>query len=69
MDDFIAEHSREWADKTIVQNRAYLNISVKFFGPDRLLGTIPKQDANKVKKFIQALPASRNTKPKLKIML
>ena len=68
VDDFIAEHSRQWADKTIGQNRAYLNILIEYFGPDRLLGTITKQDANEVKKVLQALPASRNTKPKLKAM-
>jgi hypothetical protein len=68
VDDFIAEHSRQWAVKTIGQNRAYLNILMEYFGPDRLLGTITKQDANEVKKVLQALPASRNTKPKLKAM-
>lgn len=68
MDDFIAEHSRQWAVKTIGQNRAYLNILVEYFGPDRLLATITKQNASDVKKVLQALPASRNTKPKLKTM-
>ncbi len=68
VDDFIAEHARQWAVKTIGQNRAYLNILVEYFGPDRLLATITKQDANAVKKVLQALPASRNTKPKLKAM-
>jgi len=66
VDDFIAGHSRQWAGKTIGQNRAYLNILVEYFGPDRLLATITKQDASEVKKVLQALPASRNTKPKLK---
>lgn len=68
VDDFIAEHSRQWAGKTIGQNRAYLNILVEYFGPDRLLATITKQDASEVKKVLQALPSSRNTKPKLKAM-
>jgi integrase len=68
VDDFIAEHSRQWAVKTIGQNRAYLNILVEYFGTDRLLATITKQDASEVKKVLQALPASRNTKPKLKAM-
>ena len=68
VNDFISEHSRQWAGKTIGQNRAYLNILVEYFGPDRLLATITKQDANEVKKVLQALPASRNTKPKLKTM-
>src|SRR6056300_810857 len=68
VDDFIAEHSRQWADKTIGQNRAYLNILIEYFGPDRLLATITKQDASEVKKVLQALPSSRNTKPTLKAM-
>lgn len=68
VDDFIAEHSRQWADKTIGQNRAYLNILVEYFGSDRLLATITKQDASEVKKVVQALPSSRNTKPRLKAM-
>lgn len=68
VDDFIAEHSRQWLAKTIGQNQAYLNILIEYFGPDRLLATITKQDASEVKKVLQALPASRNTKPKLKAM-
>lgn len=68
VDDFISEHSRQWAVKTVGQNRAYLNILIEYFGSDRLLGTITKQDANAVKKVLQALPASRNTKPQLKAM-
>ncbi|MGJ8589154.1 MAG: hypothetical protein ACSHXW_13445 [Yoonia sp.] len=68
LDDFVKEHSRQWAVKTIGQNRAYLNILVEYFGADRFLGTITKQDANEIKKVLQELPASRNTKPKLKAM-
>ncbi len=68
IDDFISEHSRQWAEKTVRQNRAYLNILIEYFGPDKLLGTITKQDANEVKKVLQALPSSRNTKPALKNM-
>lgn len=66
--DFIQEHSRQWAEKTTGQNRAYLNILVEYFGPERLLGAISKKDANEVKKVLQALPSSRNTKPALKSM-
>jgi len=68
VDDFIAEHSRQWAGKTAGQNRAYLTILVDYFGSDRQLATITKQEASEVKKVLQALPASRNTKPKLKAM-
>lgn len=68
IEDFITEHSRQWLGKTTGQNRAYLQILIEYFGPDRLLDTITKQDANEIKKVLQALPASRNTKPKLKSM-
>ena len=66
MDDFIEEHSRQWAEKTTKQNAAYLNILVEHFGRERLLATISKQDASEVKKVLQQLPSSRNTKPALK---
>lgn len=68
VDDFVLEHSRQWATKTTAQNRAYLNILLEYFGPDKLLGTISKQDASEVKKVLQELTSSRNTKPKLKAM-
>lgn len=68
VDDFISEHARQWALKTTKQNRAYLHILIEYFGPERHLGTITKQDASAVKKVLQDLPASRNTKPKLKAM-
>ncbi len=66
VEDFIAEHSRQWPDKTTTQVRAYLGILIEHFGPARRLGTITKQDASEVKKALQSLPASRNTKPALK---
>ncbi len=66
IEDFIFEHSRQWAPKTVMQNRAYLNILLEYFGPERSLATISKQDASEVKKILQVLPSSRNTKPALK---
>jgi len=66
VEDFMGEHARQWSEKTVKQVGAYLNILVEYFGPDRLLGAITKQDASEVKKVMQALPASRNTKPALK---
>lgn len=68
VDDFIEEHSRQWAPKAIRHNRAHLNIPIEYFGRERLLHTITKRDANEVKKVLQALPESRNMKPKLKAM-
>ena len=61
VEDFIGEYSRQWAAKTTTQNRAYLNIIIEYFGPDRLLATTTKQDASEVKKVLQALPAGRIT--------
>lgn len=66
IDDFMNEHSRQWAGKTTMQNRAYLNILLEYFGSERQLAKITKQDAGDIKKVLQALPSSRNTKPTLK---
>ncbi len=66
--DFMAEHSREWPDKTTKQVQGYFNILIEHFGEDRALGTITKQDASEVKKILQSLPASRNTIPELKAL-
>lgn len=66
IEDFMAEHSREWPEKTIGQYLSYLAILVEGLGSDRPMGAITKQDASEVKKVLQLLPASRNTKPDLK---
>ncbi len=66
IDDYMAEHSRKWLPKDAKQFRAYLNILLEYFGADRPLATITKQDASEVKKILLSLPASRNTKPALK---
>jgi integrase len=66
IDDFIAEQSRTWTTRTTKQFKAYLNILTEFFGRERLLATITKQDANDVKKLLLNLPSSRNTIPALK---
>ena len=66
INDFIAEHARQWAAKTTKQNRAYLNILLEYFGPERLLDTITRQDAGAVKRVLLELPSNRNTKPALK---
>jgi len=68
VDDFMAEHSRQWPEKTSGQFRSCLAILLEHLGPERRLGTVTKQDASNVKKLLQMLPASRNTKPHLKGM-
>ncbi|MEP1327093.1 site-specific integrase [Pseudophaeobacter sp.] len=64
--DFLTEHSREWPVKTTKQYQGYFKILLDYFGADKRLGEISKQDATEVKKILLALPASRNTKPELK---
>jgi integrase len=66
VDDFMAEHSRQWPEKTSGQFRSYLAVLLEYFGSDRSLGSITKQEASDVKKLLQQLPASRNTKPQLR---
>ena len=66
VDEFVAEHSRQWAPKTTTQNRAYLRALVAHFGRDRRLGTITKLDASEMKKVLQERPVSRKANPELK---
>jgi hypothetical protein len=61
-----ADQARLLPDKTVKQNRAYLGILVEYFGPERLLGSITKQDANKVKQVLHDLPSNRKVKTALK---
>lgn len=66
IEKFVTEHSRNWPEKTKRQVQAYLSILVEFFGQDRKLGTITRQDAGDVKEILLQLPSSRKTKPELK---
>ena len=66
VEDFMVEHARQWPAKTVRQMRSYFNILLEYLGPDRRLSQITKQDAIAVKKVLQALPSSRNTKPALR---
>ena len=62
----MVEHSRQWPEKTAGQFRSYLAILLEYLGPNRRLATVTKQEASDVKKVLQMLPVSRNTKPHLK---
>lgn len=64
--DFMAEHSPQWSDQMAARARAFLSVLVEYFGPDRPLGQITRQDATEIKKVVQALPVNRNTKPETK---
>lgn len=62
----MAEHSPQWSDQMAARARAFLSVLVEYFGPDRPLGQITRQDATEIKKVVQALPVNRNTKPETK---
>ncbi len=49
--------------------RAFLVVLLEYFGPDRSMADITRQDAAEVKKVVQALPVNRNTKPETKDLL
>ncbi|MGB0660748.1 MAG: tyrosine-type recombinase/integrase [Mangrovicoccus sp.] len=66
IEDFMAEHSPQWSDQMAARARAFLSVLVEYFGPDRPLGQITRQDATEIKKVVQALPVNRNTKPETK---
>lgn len=66
IEDFMAEHSPQWSDQMAARARAFLSVLVEYFGPDRPLGQITRQDATEIKKAVQALPVNRNTKPETK---
>ena len=66
VEEFTADQARRLPDKTVKQNRAYLGILLEYFGPERLLGSITKQDANKVKQVLHELPSNRKVKTALK---
>ena len=68
IEDFLKENASNWTAKTLAQNKAYLSILLEYFGDSHPVASITKQDASEVKKLVLALPANRNTIPKLKAM-
>lgn len=66
VEEFANNQARRLPDKTVRQNKAYLGILLEYFGPERLMGTITKQDANKVKQVLHDLPSNRKVKTALK---
>lgn len=66
VEEFTAEQVRRLPDKTVKQNRAYLGILLEYFGAERLMESITKQDANKVKQLLHDLPSNRKVKTALK---
>ncbi len=61
--DFKAKHGPQWSQEMRNKADAYLALLVEYFGPDRPMEHISRQDAADMKKLVQALPANRKTKP------
>ena len=64
IEDFMAEP--QWSVQMAARARAFLSVLLEYFGPDRRMADITRQDAAEVKKVVQALPVNRNTKPETK---
>lgn len=64
--DFLAEHSENWTVGMAQKTEAYLNVMLEFFGFEKSLSEINRQDAKELKKALQKLPANRKTKPQTK---
>jgi len=62
-DDFMAESLPEWSDQMAGKARSFMAVPLEFFGPERPLADITRQDANELKKLLQKLPLNRNTRP------
>lgn len=60
--DFMAEH-QHWSVQMANKARGFLAILLEYFGQDRLMAEITRNDASELKKVVQALPVNRNTKP------
>ncbi|WP_259991394.1 site-specific integrase [Sulfitobacter sp. S190] len=60
--DFMAEH-QHWSDQMAKKARGFLAVLLEYFGQDRLMADITRNDASELKKVVQALPVNRNTKP------
>ncbi|WP_245538057.1 site-specific integrase [Roseobacter litoralis] len=60
--DFMAEH-QHWSDQMAKKARGFLAVLLEYFGQDRLMAEITRNDASELKKIVQALPVNRNTKP------
>lgn len=63
IDDFMAEHAPQWSDPMQKKALSYLAVLLEYFGPDRPLSEITRQDAAEMKKVLRDLPANRSTKP------
>jgi len=61
--DFKAEHGPQWSQEMRNKADAYLAILIEFFGPDKAMDQITRQDAAELKQVVLAMPVNRKTKP------
>jgi hypothetical protein len=61
--DFKAELGPQWSLEMRNKADAYLSILVEFFGPDKAMDQITRQDAAELKQVVLAMPVNRKTKP------
>ena len=61
--DFKAEHGPQWSQEMRNKADAYLAVLVEFFGPDRSMDQITRQDAAEMKQIVLSMPVNRKTKP------
>lgn len=58
--DFMAEH-HHWSDQMTKKARGFLAVLLEYFGQDRLMADITRNDASELKKVVQSLPVNRKT--------
>lgn len=63
LEDFMQEHIPLWSEEMQKKAKSYLAVLLEYFGPDRLMAEITRQDAADLKKVLLALPANRSTRP------
>ncbi|RVT82592.1 site-specific integrase [Rhodobacteraceae bacterium CCMM004] len=61
--DFKAEHGPQWSQEMRNKADAYLAVLVEYFGSDKAMEKITRQDAAEVKQVVLAMPVNRKTKP------
>jgi len=60
--DFKAEHGPQWSQEMRNKADAYLAVLVEFFGPDKGMDQITRQDAAEMKQVVLTMPVNRKTK-------
>jgi integrase len=61
--DFKAEHGPQWSQEMRNKADAELALLVEYFGPDKAMDQITRQDAAEMKQVVLSMPVNRKTKP------